>query len=149
MHSGHRMQISKSGVESSFGRGRFFAFILAHSHVCKLPANFRLSSDSEENSEDVRNLLLTVSLLKMCDFERGQIVNNILKSPRVGRTVKTRHCPLKPASEMCTGRVHTALCVQASAGERHEHPAHEASARVLAFCYFQRAGTATGHDRCI
>ena len=83
MHSGHRMQIAKSGVESSFGRGRFFAFILAHSHVCKLPANFRLSSDSEENSEDVRILLLTVSLLKMCDFVRGQIVNSILYCARV------------------------------------------------------------------
>ena len=84
VHSGHRMQIAKSGVESSFGRGRFFAFILAHSHVCKLPANFRLSSDSEENSEDVRILLLTVSLLKMCDFVRGQIVNSILYCARVG-----------------------------------------------------------------
>ena len=49
----------------------------------KLPANFRLSSDSEENSEDVRILLLTVSLLKMCDFVRGQIVNSILYCARV------------------------------------------------------------------
>ena len=88
MHSGHRMQIAKSEVESSFGRGRFFAFILAHSHVCKLPANFRLSSDSEENSEDVRILLLTVSLLKMCDFVRGQIVNSILYCPRVPQVSK-------------------------------------------------------------
>ena len=77
------MQIAKSGAESSFGRGRFFAFMRAKSHVCKLPANFKLSSDSEENSEDVRILLLTVSFLKMCDFVRGQIVSNILNCPRV------------------------------------------------------------------
>ena len=51
----------------------------------KLPANFRLSSDSEENSEDARILLATVSLLKMCDFVRGQIVNSTLYCPRVLR----------------------------------------------------------------
>ena len=56
----------------------------------KLPANFRLSSDSEENSEDVRILLLTVSLLKMCDFVRGQIVNSILYCARVTETALAR-----------------------------------------------------------